>query len=204
MRGRFKNEIGKGQKHRQQKCPPSPPTPLPGNPLSVASGFYQIQPDTIQSWAGGQARVCTHIHTQTHSAGRESGLWACTVEAAGLCHRTTRASEPRLPCSEPLGHVLGKRVRPPSVQSLPWMPRIPTELPLGVLSPCFPVLQRGWSPPLPSSLASFPTQSYRAGAGPACCCPVWGAHTSQRHGGPWPCAPGTLGRAPGPQPPPWT
>lgn len=191
---------------RKEACPlaapPEPPHPSPWQ--STVSGFCQIQPDTIQSWAGGQAHVCAHIHTQTHCAGRQSGLWACTVEAAGLCHWTTRASEPWLPCSEPLGRVMGKRVRPPSVQSLPWTPRIPTEHPLGMLSPCFPALQRGWPPPLPSSPASFPAQSYRAGADPACCWPVWGAHTSQRYGGPWPCAPGTLGHAPRPQPPPWT
>lgn len=108
--------------------------------------------------------------------------------SAGLCHRTTRASESRPPCSEPLGRVLGERVRPSSVQSPPWAPRIPTEPPSGGaehLSPCSPKRLAASPPFLPST---FPNPELPGRSDPASCCPVWGPHTSQRHGGPWPCA----------------
>lgn len=59
---------------------------------------------------------------------------------------------------------------------------LPLSPSLEVLSTCLPALRRGWSPPLPSSPAPFPTQSYQAGADPASCCPVWGPHTSQSSG----------------------
>lgn len=188
MRGRFKSEIGKGQKHRQQKggspSGSAPQGPHPSPWQSTVNGFWFL-PDPARYHsvvAGGQARVCTHRHTQPHSAGRESGLWACTVEAAGLCHRTARASEPRLPCSEPLGRVLGKRVRPPSVQSLPWEPRIPTEHPLGVLSPfpCSPKRLAASPPFLPSF---FPSPELLGRFGPCLLLPRVGCpHLTETRG----------------------
>ena len=191
MRDRFKNEIGKSQKCRQQKVgsPPAVPPILPSPATHHQWFLVSARSSQIPLGHGRRGRhVCVPAHTHRHSAGRESGLWAYTVEAAGLCHRTTRASESRPPCSEPLGRVLGERVRPSSVQSPPWAPRIPTEPPSGGaehLSPCSPKRLAASPPFLPST---FPNPELPGRSDPASCCPVWGPHTSQRHGGPWPCA----------------
>ena len=127
--------------------------------------------------------MCVHAYTHRHSAGRESGLWACTVEAAGLCHRTTRASESRPPCSQPLGWVLGERVRPSSVQSPPWAPRIPTEPPSGGtehLSPCSPKRLAASPPFLPST---FPNPELPGRSRPCLLLPCVGSpHLTETRG----------------------
>lgn len=209
MRGRFKNEIGKGQKRRQQKGGlPSGSAPQAPPPLSLAihCQWFLVSARSSQiPFSRGRAgrHVCVHTYTHRHTLQADkvaSGLALWRRQGSAIGPREHR--NPGCPALSPWAMCWVSASGPHFVQSLPWTPRIPTEHPLGVLSPCFPALQRGWPPPLPSSPASFLAQSYRAGADPACCWPVWGAHTSQRHGGPWPCAPDTLGHAPRPQPPP--
>lgn len=69
MRDRFKNEIGKSQKCRQQKVgsPLAAPPTLP-SPATTVSGFWFLpDPAGYHSVMGGRAGTCvyTHTHTQT-------------------------------------------------------------------------------------------------------------------------------------------
>ena len=135
----------------------------------------------------GSTCVYTHTHTDTLQAEKvASGLALWRRQASAIGPR--EHLNPGRPALSPWAGSWVSASGPPLFKAPLGHLGFPLSPPLGVLSTCLPALRRGWPPPLPSSPAPFPTQSYQAGADPASCCPVWGPHTSQRHGGPWPCA----------------
>lgn len=206
MRDRFKNEIGKSQKCRQQKVgsPPAVPPTLPSPATHHQWFLVSARSSQIPLGHGRRGRhVCVPAHTHRHSAGRESGLWAYTVEAAASAIGPREHLNPGRPALSPWAGSWVSESGPPLFKAPLGHLGFPLSPLLGVLSTCLPALRRDWQPPLPSSPAPFPTQSYQAGATlpPAALCGVPTPHRDTGARGP---VPGTLGHAPRPQPPPWT
>ena len=87
MRGRFKSEIGKGQKHRQQKgglpSGSAPQAPHPSPWQSTVNGFWFLpDPARYHSVVGGRASTC--VHTQTHTATlRRQRKWPLGLHCGG-------------------------------------------------------------------------------------------------------------------------
>ena len=207
MRDRFKNEIGKSQKCRQQKvgsplaAPPTLPTPATHCHRFLVSARSSRIP-LGHGWRGRHVCVHAHTHTDTLQAQKvASGLTPWRRQASAIGPR--EHLNPGRPALSPWAGSWVSESGPPLFKALLGHLEFPLSPPLGVLSTCLPALQRDWQPPLPSSPAPFPTQSYQAGATlpPAALCGVPTPHRDTGARGP---VPGTLGHAPRPQPPPWT